>query len=424
MPAAALAHLEAQAWYTWAEHESQSGGPRRALAGPAGSLQTTGTPSSRKKHRRAAAAFLESARLDPTSRQYADAIWRAAESYYRGRDFGRAERMLRKYLSIDAQRRQSDALLLLAKCQLARRNAEAALATLEELTGLHPSSPAVYEGRNVAAQAWLDMQRLDNAVAAYNANLLDGRLTPDSREWRASLFGVGEAYYRSGRRRELERTQNAQAAESQAVAATATAEGDLRRAAEKLTEAVRRFPNDIRSLRAQYIVGECYRLEAQFARRSLRQASAPQARLHLNRRRVQVLQKALTSYRNLQSQLNDLQRRGRDLASHEQAMLRNCYLAQGHVLFELGRYADAIDAYSSASSRYQDQPIAIEAFAQIAACHRRLGQAAAARGVLERAKTILKRIKPDADFARTTRYDRKQWQAYLNWMTGTADATS
>ena len=53
---------------------------------------------------------------------------------------------------------------------------------------------------------------------------------------------------------------------------------------------------------------------------------------------------------------------------------------------------------------------------QIASCYRRLKRPSEARGTLEQARVVLQRIRPDADFLRTTRLDRQQWSELLGWL--------
>jgi hypothetical protein len=86
-------------------------------------------------------------------------------------------------------------------------------------------------------------------------------------------------------------------------------------------------------------------------------------------------------------------------------------------LFDLQQYEDAIQAYASATNRFQHEPESLEAYVQIANCHGKLNRAADARRTLEQAKLILNRIRPDADFLATTRYDRREWADLLNWLT-------
>ena len=80
------------------------------------------------------------------------------------------------------------------------------------------------------------------------------------------------------------------------------------------------------------------------------------------------------------------------------------------------RYDDAIQAYSAATNRYQHDPESLEAYVQIASCHRRLGRPSEARGTLEQARVVLQRIRPDADFVRTTRLARQDWVQLLDWL--------
>jgi tetratricopeptide (TPR) repeat protein len=105
------------------------------------------------------------------------------------------------------------------------------------------------------------------------------------------------------------------------------------------------------------------------------------------------------------------------LTETEQAMLRNAFFGSADALFDLGRYEEAIRAYTLAANRYQNEPAALEAFVQIASCHRRMKRPGEAKGVLEQAKVVLTRIDPNVPFERTTRYERKQWEELLNLLT-------
>ena len=69
------------------------------------------------------------------------------------------------------------------------------------------------------------------------------------------------------------------------------------------------------------------------------------------------------------------------------AMLRNCYMLAGTVLFDLKRYNEAIDAYSYVSSLYPNDPFVLETFVQISNCWRRLDQADNARGASSRPRS-------------------------------------
>ena len=111
-----------------------------------------------------------------------------------------------------------------------------------------------------------------------------------------------------------------------------------------------------------------------------------------------------------------MQQEKSELSGIEQRILRNCYFARADALYDMQRYEEAIQAYSNATNRYQQEPESLEAYVQIANCHRQRSRPAEARGTLEQAKVILQRIRPDADFQQTTRYNRDEWGKILNWL--------
>jgi tetratricopeptide (TPR) repeat protein len=127
------------------------------------------------------------------------------------------------------------------------------------------------------------------------------------------------------------------------------------------------------------------------------------------------LEAAVVEYDKLIALLGDVQ----DSLNHtsmEKQLLRNSYFSKADALFDLGRYDDAIRAYSAASNRYQNEPESLGAYVQIAACYRLLGKPQEARGTLQQAQGVLVRMKPDADFARATPYTRDEWNQLLTWL--------
>jgi tetratricopeptide (TPR) repeat protein len=126
------------------------------------------------------------------------------------------------------------------------------------------------------------------------------------------------------------------------------------------------------------------------------------------------LQAAIDGYSSLITQLSDQQDALR--RATEESILRNCYFGRADALFDLARYDEAIQAYSAATNRYQHDPESLEAYVQIASCHRRMGRVSEARGTLEQARVVLQRIRPDADFLRTTRLARQDWAHLLDWL--------
>jgi tetratricopeptide (TPR) repeat protein len=169
------------------------------------------------------------------------------------------------------------------------------------------------------------------------------------------------------------------------------------------------------TLEARYLVAESHRHSAKLPLRKLGAVTIETTRNQLNAQIQQELSAAAADYRELQVLLNDKQTAG-ELLLQEDRILRNSYFSLADVLFDLEKYDEAIQAYATATNRYQSEPEALEAYVQIANCHRHLNRHAEARGTLEQAKVVLDQIRPDAEFTRTTRYNREEWQQLLDWL--------
>jgi tetratricopeptide (TPR) repeat protein len=85
-------------------------------------------------------------------------------------------------------------------------------------------------------------------------------------------------------------------------------------------------------------------------------------------------------------------------------------------LFDMGRYDEAIGAYSTAINQNQQSPEVLDAYVRIADCYRRLQRPLEARGTIEQAKVVLARLPEDIDFTQSTSFDRREWQSYLEWL--------
>src|SRR5262249_11471953 len=138
------------------------------------------------------------------------------------------------------------------------------------------------------------------------------------------------------------------------------------------------------------------------------------SRALLRRQMQDHLDAAIDGYSRLLSRVNDQQERKQQPA--EANIVRNCYFGKADALFDAERYDEAIQAYSAATNRYQHDPESLEAYVQIASCHRRMGRLSEARGTIEQARVVLQRIRSDADFLRTTRLARQDWSNLLDWL--------
>jgi TolA-binding protein len=337
--------------------------------------------------RKAGDEFSRLAELRLATRAYPEDVWSSAECYFAGHDFRGAVRTLEEYLRYELRKRRPRALLNIGEAQLALENFDRALDALNECLTSYPTDAAAYRARFLAAKARMEKGEVKQAEALLRENLENGLLTPSSPEWRESLFAMGVLLQAEGRDEE---------------------------AISRMEEFVERYPDSPQLIDARYLVAEAYRRSARAPREKLESDTIETSRIAHNRQMQQFLSSAIAQYEQVQDILTRRQEQT-ELEPSEQAIMRNCYFARGAALYDMGRYDEAIRAYSAATNRYQHQPEVLEALMQIAACYRRLGKPEEARGTLEQAKVMLARINRDAPFAETTNYSREQWLDVLNW---------
>ena len=373
--------LVAQAHEAWAavlseKAEHATGIEGRAIAG-----------QSRVELRQAGAAYAQLAELQLATRSYTEDVWNSAECLLAGHDFLGAVRMLDEYLRYELRHRRPRALLNLGEAQLSLMRFDRALEALGECIAVYPADAAAYRARLLAAKAQVNKGDVKEAERLLRENLEDGYLTPKSFEWRDSLFAFGSLLQAEGRDAE---------------------------AIPKLEEFVERYPESPNQIEARYLVAEAYRRSAKVPREKLETDAIETTRIDHAKEMQQLLSASLEQYEKVQEILNRFQEQ-RQLDPLEQSILRNCFFARGSTLYEMGRYEDAIHAYSAATNHYQRQPLVLDALMQIAACYRRLGKPEEARNTLAQAKVMLERIPADAKFNETTLFDRDEWSRVLNW---------
>ena len=341
--------------------------------------------------RRAGQIYANLARRRTATRHYPNDLWNSAANLIAGQDYSGATKALEEYLTIESRARRARALLSLGIASLSMGNVEKSLKALNECIIFHTRDAAVYEARLWGAKAYIEKGDSAQAEALLIANLTEDNLTPSSREWRESLFELGYILHASSKHEE---------------------------AIKKLEEAVARYPDSPQVYKGLYTIGESYRAAARVPQARLEEVTIESVRLEVSKQIRQLLNGSLRYYTQLQQRLNRRQEEA-SLTTLEKAMLRNCYMAQGSVRSDLGRYesaqhyTEAIKAYSTVSTHYQNEPIVLEAFVQIAHCYRRLNRPVEARGAVEQAKVVLNRLPYDAPFTKTTNYEREQWSRLL-----------
>ena len=408
--------MEAEGYRNWAGHlAAQADGVEN---GEAERLQT----EARTLLRKAGRIYARLSRLRLASREYPDDVWNSGHCYLQGRDYTHAVRMLKEYLKGGMHlERRPEALVGLGQAYLALNELDESLAALDDCVISHGKHPASYVARIHAARAHVEKGNASSAKEVLLANLRNNALTPRSVEWEESLFALGGVLYVEGAR--LETKSRAAGIDGdpnhpgfkeglKEMERAATAFGQ---AIQRLSEAVERYPDSPETIESYYRIAQSHRQRARLYEIKLRTATIEASRVALNKDFQREMRGALQAYETLQRRLIEKTDSVR-LTEIENTLLRNAFFGQGMVLFDLGRFDEAIRAYSTATNRYQHDPVALEAFVQIADCYRRLDRPIEARGTIEQARVVLGRIPPDADFTRTTRYDRKEWDEVLQWL--------
>ncbi len=357
---------------------------RAASAIPGQELQEQG----RQRMRQAGAAYLELAHLKRTTREYPEELWNSAEALLAGSDFETASRVLDDYLSTEMRGHRPAALVAQGRALLAQERVDEALKVFAECIERHPRDAANFTARVLAAGALAARDELGEAEQLLLENLEGEYLTPQSPEWRKSLFLLGKLLIRG------ERYEDAVA---------------------RLQEAVERYPDDPQAVESHYLLGEALRHLANRSKQDTTAEVAESTRLARAKQAEQYLLRALPHYEAAQSTM-DAQRQDRELTPDQELLLRNVHFARGEILFDLGRYAESIDAYSTAVNRSPHTPEVLEAYVQIAECYRRLNQTSEARATIEQAKVVLKRLGNSAPFKETTNYTSEGWVQRLEWL--------
>ena len=353
-----------------------------AAARRAGSRGRRMLRDGRRRLREAGVAYEQRAETRYADRAYTDDLWAAAEAFHRGQAYAEAARVLKRYLREEPVQRNALALVRLGEAYLARGSGGHAIEAFEECLEFHDTDASSYRARLACAKAYRERDRFDRAEELLRHNLTRTALSPASPEWRDSKFLLGEILAEQGRHDE---------------------------AIGELEEAVARYPNADQSRTARYLIAESHRHAAAEPLARLKEANTVSERERARGDAETHLEQALRMYRQVEQEIT--------LADStdelDRATLRNCLFLAGQSLFELGRYEEAIQSFSSVSTLYQNEPFMLEALVHIYYCWRRLHDRPKALGVIQQARNLLDRLPPEADFATSTNLSRGEWDRLL-----------
>ena len=375
---AAKARLVAETLEQWARAEAAKA---ETLSYPARLQQQH---QARKLFRQAGWAYQQLADLQKETRQYTDLLWQSAENYLAGQDYPHAILVLQDYLRNESRARRGAALARLGESFLALNRIQDAMENLTDCIDFHSRDVAVYQARLLAARALLEKGEPDKAAQMLQANL-DGRLAPSSLEWRQTLFAMG-------RLRHLE--------------------ADYQKAIPLLEEALQRYPDASESLEARYLLADSYRRIGLELREQLSGSEIRHVRLSRMQESQSAFQKALGHYKELLNILSRAQIQ-RPLIPWEKIVLRNTLFGLGETAERLGEYDSALEAYTAAANRFQNEPVALMAYFHMAEVYRELAQPERARQMLRQAQLVLNRLPDDPAFTKTTPFTRPEWAQFL-----------
>lgn len=374
----------------------------------------------RDHFRKAGAHFQRLAELRIATRFYLDDLMDSGRDYLAGQAYARAIDVFRIFLKEEAPRGREEARVGLGEALLAVGQTDEGLKVLEEAIAAAPRHPATYRARYLASLGYEEAGKAAQARQQLSDNLYNFSLTPSSNDWRDSIFLLGRLVYREALAHEAKsRDLGVDLANLElrkpGLKEMEIAEGLFQEAARILEEAIERYPSAPQTLEARFFLADAHRQAARGPRKRLDGTAVEATRAALTREMQAELAAALKEFTLLLEKLS-VDHEGAAASDVERAILRNSYFARADVLFDQGELDEALAAYSAATSRYQHEPEALEAYVQIAACYRRLGRMEEARGTLEQARVVLARMKPSANFTQTTPYTRDEWTRLLTWL--------
>ncbi len=418
-----VALAKAQTEKSWAEYLLQSTAGQDAMAAEVTEAEA------RRRFRLAGEQYRLLATMRFATSEYPDDLWESGHCFLRGQNYTMAVRMLQEYLRNAPKKLSPHGWVGLGEAQLALGRYQEALHSLHECIDSAPNHPESYRARILASQAYQELGELQKAQALLVENLDNSSLEPPSIPWKQSQYERGKLLYRQAVREETEGRQilldQVEVSKRQPGLQKLLAADDLyQQSIDTLGMAIRRYQSDSESLQAMFLqeatlarynIAEAHRRSASILRESLSAEPTQTRRTALTHTMREYLRESAAAHHDLQERLIRKQNQG-CLSPVELSMLRNTYFAYADALFDLEDYDGAIAAYSAATNRYQHEPEALEALMQVAECYRRLHLPAEAHGTLLQAQSVLSRIRPDADFTKTTRYRKEQWQNVLAWL--------
>lgn len=373
----------------------------------------------RSHYRRAGQAYSRLARLRKASREFTDDLWNSGDNFARGQDYDRSDEKFRQFLFEEPKKRRAETLVRVAEVRLAAGRTGEALDALSECILYHDQEPSIYRARLLASQTHFERNEPQRAIELLRSNLDNESLTPQSIEWRESLFELGKIQFREAESR-MYSVINAPAGQGSGTSATneeSVITSDevydgFEQVLDTLGEAVARFTDAEHAVESRYLLAKCQMALTRLDQNQLSSQVLDSSRGLIER---QIKRRLVDVAADMEKLRNTLMTQ-RELPPLESLLLRNTIFIRADAMYELGDYKTAIDEYKLAIKQLPQESLTLEALVQISNCHRRARRPEEARATIVEAQNVLNKLPADTDFVKTSRNSREEWQQLLNWM--------
>ncbi len=403
----------------------------RQRAAEALSEELAGLPYSEQKRRRAeerrrwcdsGKAYAELAESRRDSVNHTNALWSSADHFARGHDYVRALTQYDEFLAqgTDVDSERPVAMVRRAQVLLDLDRPTEALSNVDEILQTMPTSPNVFSAQLLRGQCLLELDRRDEAEAAWRGMLTANGLTPAAMEWRDAQHSLARLLTDTA---ELDKRKASSRNDDEPVDPEVLWNAVASRSQEAIRQwaaYLNRYPESPRLAEAQYYFGKSLHLYAEWIERQSVNAETDNARQQTQAQYERTLERAMLAFKTVRNDLTPEAQKDR-LNELDAVILQSAWFELPHAQYQLGRYQrvryeEAIAAYTAAVNRYPQDVRVLTAYVQMAQAYAQLGKNIEARSVLEQAKVIMDQQQiPTAAFtAPTTNLTRNEWELWLD----------
>lgn len=363
--------------------------------------------------RETATAFAQLADARRTATNFPEAVWQATEHFYRGHDFQAALTQVDQFLLASTEPMRPVAMVRRGQILLDLDRPKEAEVEFQTVRNKYPTSPAAFTAAYQLAVCQLERGKVEEAEAAWRDILASKVLTPAAVEWRDSLFSLATLHSERAawKRRQIE-SQTLSADQQEVLWLDVSRHA---REGIELWEQYRaRYPQAANVSEAEYHLAKCLQLQGDVWHRQYLQAETENTRGQAEREMQLVLERALTRLQEVQARLEPVAKLDH-LPELQQRVFENAWFEIPHTMFALGRYQDAVTAYSAAIHRFPQDIRILTAFVQMAEAYAQLDRPVDARSMIEQARVLLdqNQIPPTAFSSSTSALTREEWDQWL-----------